>query len=70
MAVVSDGKHYGIPEGLVFSFPCTCSNGDYTIVGGMIDYTIVGGMIDYTIVGGMIDYTIGGGIILYVSHAP
>lgn len=35
MAVVSDGKHYGIPEGLVFSFPCTCSNGDYTVVGGL-----------------------------------
>jgi hypothetical protein len=35
MAVISDGKHYGVPAGLVFSFPCTCSNGDYTIVGGI-----------------------------------
>lgn len=34
MAVVSDGS-YGVPEGLVFSFPVTCNNGDYTIVQGL-----------------------------------
>jgi len=31
MAVPSDGS-YGIEEGLVYSFPVTCSGGDYTIV--------------------------------------
>lgn len=31
MAVPSDGS-YEIPEGLVYSFPVTCSNGDYEIV--------------------------------------
>jgi malate dehydrogenase len=31
MAVPSDGS-YGVPEGLVSGFPCTCSNGEWTIV--------------------------------------
>ncbi|MDX6234854.1 MAG: malate dehydrogenase [Nocardioidaceae bacterium] len=31
MAVPSDGS-YGVPEGLISSFPCTCSDGDYQIV--------------------------------------
>ncbi len=31
MAVPSDGS-YGVPEGLISSFPCTCSGGEYTIV--------------------------------------
>jgi len=31
MAVPSDGS-YGIPEGLMYSFPVTCENGDYAIV--------------------------------------
>jgi malate/lactate dehydrogenase len=34
MAVVSDGS-YGIPKGLVFSFPVTCQNGNYKIVQGL-----------------------------------
>ena len=34
MAVPSDGS-YGIPEGLIYSFPVTCSNGDYQIVQGL-----------------------------------
>jgi len=34
MGVVSDGS-YGVPEGLVFSFPVTTSDGDYTIVQGL-----------------------------------
>ncbi len=34
MAVPSDGS-YGIPEGLIFSFPVTCKNGDYSIVQGL-----------------------------------
>ncbi|PIT12842.1 malate dehydrogenase [Snodgrassella alvi] len=31
MGVPSDGS-YGIPEGIVFGFPMTCENGEYTIV--------------------------------------
>jgi malate dehydrogenase len=34
MGVVSDGS-YGVPVGLVFSFPCTCQNGQYSIVRGL-----------------------------------
>ncbi|MEJ7833119.1 MAG: malate dehydrogenase [Nocardioides sp.] len=34
MAVVSDGS-YGVPEGLVSSFPVTTSNGDWEIVSGL-----------------------------------
>ncbi len=34
MAVVSDGS-YGVPEGLISSFPCVCANGEYTIVQGL-----------------------------------
>ena len=33
MGVYSDGS-YGIEEGLIYSFPCTCSNGDWSIVQG------------------------------------
>jgi malate dehydrogenase len=34
MAVPSDGS-YGIPEGVVYSFPCTCKGGKYEIVQGL-----------------------------------
>jgi malate dehydrogenase len=34
MAVPSDGS-YGVPEGIISSFPCTCTNGDYSIVQGL-----------------------------------
>lgn len=34
MAVPSDGS-YGVPEGIVCSFPVTASNGEYTIVPGL-----------------------------------
>ena len=34
MGVPSDGS-YGIPEGLMFGFPCTTSGGNYTIVKGV-----------------------------------
>lgn len=34
MAVASDGS-YGIPEGLVYSFPVTCAGGKYAIVQGL-----------------------------------
>ena len=31
MGIYSDGS-YGIQEGLIYSFPCTCKDGDWTIV--------------------------------------
>ncbi len=34
MAVPSNGE-YGVPEGLIFSFPCTVTDGEYTIVEGL-----------------------------------
>jgi malate dehydrogenase len=34
MGIASDGS-YGIPEGLICGFPCTCSGGEYTIVGDL-----------------------------------
>jgi malate dehydrogenase len=34
MAVVSDGS-YGVPEGLISSFPCVCKDGEYSIVHGL-----------------------------------
>lgn len=34
MAVVSDGS-YGVSEGLVYGFPCTCSGGRWSIVQGL-----------------------------------
>jgi malate dehydrogenase len=34
MAVPSDGS-YGVPEGIISSFPCTCAGGEYSIVQGL-----------------------------------
>jgi malate dehydrogenase len=34
MGVYSDGS-YGIEEGLIYSFPCTCADGDWKIVQGL-----------------------------------
>ena len=34
MAIPSDGS-YGVPEGIISSFPCVCKNGDYQIVQGL-----------------------------------
>lgn len=34
MSVPSDGS-YGVPAGLISSFPCTCANGKYSIVQGL-----------------------------------
>jgi malate dehydrogenase len=34
MAIVSDGS-YGVPEGLISSFPCTCRDGSYEVVQGL-----------------------------------
>lgn len=35
MAIPSDEGHYGIEEGLVFSYPVTCSGGQYEVVTGL-----------------------------------
>jgi malate dehydrogenase len=35
MAVYSDGKTYGVSEGLIYSFPCICRDGKYEIVKGL-----------------------------------
>ncbi|MFA7282357.1 MAG: malate dehydrogenase [Sterolibacterium sp.] len=34
MGICSDGS-YGIPEGMIYGFPCTCANGKYEIVKGL-----------------------------------
>ncbi len=34
MAVPSDGS-YGVPEGIIYGFPCTCSDGKWSIVQGL-----------------------------------
>jgi len=34
MGVVSDGS-YGVPEGVISGFPCTCTDGEYSIVQGI-----------------------------------
>ena len=34
MAIVSDGS-YGVPEGLISSFPCVCKDGEYSIIQGL-----------------------------------
>lgn len=34
MGVISDGS-YGIPEGIIYGFPCTCKDGKYNIVQGL-----------------------------------
>jgi malate dehydrogenase len=34
MSIPSDGS-YGVPEGIISSFPVTCSGGEYRIVEGL-----------------------------------
>ena len=34
MGIPSDGS-YGVPEGIISSFPVTCANGEYSIVQGL-----------------------------------
>lgn len=47
MAVASDGS-YGIPEGLIFSFPVTCSNGNWEIIQGLNVPAFSQGKLDLT----------------------
>jgi malate dehydrogenase len=35
MAVPTDGKMYDVPKDLIFSFPCTTSNGEYNVIKGL-----------------------------------
>ena len=35
MGIPSDGKAYGIPEGVIYGFPVTCASGAYRIVEGL-----------------------------------
>lgn len=35
MGVISDGNSYGVQGGLLYSFPCKCSGGEWEIVGGL-----------------------------------
>lgn len=35
MGVISNENPYGVEGGLVFSFPCTCKNGQWKIVPGL-----------------------------------
>ena len=35
MAVPTAGNPYGVEEGLISSFPCTCSGGEWQIVEGL-----------------------------------
>jgi len=35
MSVYSDGTHYDVPEGIFFSFPVKCKEGDFEIVKGL-----------------------------------
>jgi len=47
MAVPSDGS-YGVPEGIISSFPCTTSNGEWSIVQGLDIDDFSRGRIDAT----------------------
>jgi malate/lactate dehydrogenase len=35
MAVISDGNSYGVAPGLIYSFPITSKNGEWTVVSGL-----------------------------------
>merc|ERR1719246_211582 len=36
MGVISDGNHYGAPEGIIYSFPCTIDHsGEWQIINGL-----------------------------------
>jgi malate dehydrogenase len=48
MSVPSDGS-YGVPAGLISSFPCTCANGEYSIVQGLLINDFSRKMIDASV---------------------
>ncbi len=47
MAVPSDGS-YGIPEGVIYSYPVTCKNGEYSVVQGLAVDAFSRGKMDAT----------------------
>lgn len=40
MGVYSDGS-YGVPPGLIYSFPVTCEKGEWSIVQGVVPATLI-----------------------------
>ena len=48
MAIPSDGS-YGVPDGLMSSFPVTCAGGEYSVVGGLEIDEFSHGRIDTTV---------------------
>ena len=48
MAVISDENPYGIPPGLMFSFPVSCKNGTWRIVEGLAWTPFVASLIEKT----------------------
>ena len=48
MGIASDGS-YGVPEGLICGFPCTCEGGEYSIVGGIEHDEFSRGKIDASV---------------------
>ena len=48
MAVPSDGS-YSVDEGLISSFPCTCSGGEWSIVEGLEINDFAGEKIEATV---------------------
>ena len=47
MGIYSDGS-YGIQEGLIYSYPCTCEGGDWSIVQGLDISDFSRGLMDAT----------------------
>ena len=47
MGIHSDGS-YGVAEGLIYSFPVTCANGEYSIVQGLSVNDFSQGLMDKT----------------------
>lgn len=35
MAVISDNNKYGVANGIIYSFPVVCKNGDWQVVNGL-----------------------------------
>jgi malate/lactate dehydrogenase len=48
MAVISDGNSYGVPAGLIYSFPVVCSNGSWKVVDGLAVNDFSRGKMDAT----------------------
>lgn len=46
MGVISDNNQYGVPKGIVYSFPCVCENGSWKIVEGLSINSYSRGKID------------------------